>query len=271
MQQGYIKLHRKIKENSLWKACTPNRKVIMITMLLSANHKKADIVLDNGDKITILPGQFITSRRNFAKECGKGISEQMIRSAWVVFQKQGFSTIKTTKDYTLVTIENWGIYQDILKKTTQEATQVKPNDNPSSTTNKNDNNVKNENKDNIYNRVITRLNEKAFKNFKPTTAKTKTSIDARLREGFVEEDFYKVIDTKCNEWLNNNEMNKFLRPETLFGNKFESYLNQSTSKQMPTKSSVNNPIENPQNINFKPRPQYVEDELEEKRKKYGLL
>ena len=271
MKQGYIKLHRKIKDNSLWKVCTPNRKVIMVTMLLSANHKRADVVLDNGNKVTILPGQFITSRRHFAKECGKGITEQMIRSAWVVFQKQGFSTIKTTQDYTLVTIENWGIYQDVLKKETQGLAQGQPNPGPRSTINNNDKNVKNVKKDNIYTRVITRLNEKASKNFKSTTQKTKTCIDARLREGFVEEDFYKVIDNKCNDWLNNNEMNKFLRPETLFGNKFESYLNQSTNKQTTTKSSINDSIENPQNINFKPRPQYIEDELEQKRKKYGLL
>lgn len=271
MQQGYIKLHRKIKENSLWKACTPNRKVIMVTMLLSANHKRIDMVLDNGDKITILPGQFITSRRNFAKECGKGITEQMIRSAWVVFQKQGFSTIKTTQDYTLVTIENWGVYQDVLKKETQGLTQGQPNYNPRSTINNNDKNDKNDKKDNIYTRVITRLNEKASKNFKSATKKTKTSIDARLKEGFVEEDFYKVIDIKCNDWLNNNEMNKFLRPETLFGNKFESYLNQSSNKQITVKSNETNSIENIQSINFKPRPQYVEDELEKKRKEYGLL
>lgn len=271
MQQGYIKLHRKIKDNSLWKACTTNRKVIMITMLLSANHKRADIVLDNGDKITILPGQFITSRRNFAKECGKGITEQMIRSAWVVFQKQGFSTIKTTKDYTLVTIENWGVYQDVLKKGTQEQTQGQPRTNPRPTMNNNDKNEENEKKDNIYTRVITRLNEKASKNFKSTTQKTKTSIDARLKEGFVEEDFYKVIDNKCIDWLNNNEMNKFLRPETLFGNKFESYLNQSTNKQITSKGNINDSVKDLQDINFKPRPKYIEDELEKKRKEHGLL
>lgn len=263
MNKGYIKIYRKIKDSPTWESCTPNRKVIMMTMLLNANHKRADIVLDNGDKITILPGQFITSRRNFAKECGKGISEQMIRSAWVFFEKQGFSTVKTTNNYTIVTIENWGKYQDVLKKSTQESTQVKPSCNPSTTINKNDKNENNENK-NIYIRIITRLNEKAFKNFKPNTTKTRINIDARLREGFVEEDFYKVIDTKCNEWLNNNEMNKFLRPETLFGNKFESYLNQNSIKQIPTKSNI-------KNINFKPRDKHIDDKLEQKRKKYDLI
>lgn len=77
---------------------------------------------------------------------------------------------------------------------------------------------------NIINNIVEYLNEKANVNYKTTTKKTRDLIIARLREGFTEEDFYKVIDKKCDEWLN-NEMSIYLRPETLFGNKFESYLN----------------------------------------------
>lgn len=45
------------------------------------------------------------------------------------------------------------------------------------------------------------------------------------------EDFEKVIDTKTAQWLNDPIMNKFLRPETLFGPKFESYLNEGKTPQ----------------------------------------
>lgn len=81
-------------------------------------------------------------------------------------------------------------------------------------------------KNNIYSRVINHLNEKASKSFKYTTKKTKSCIDARIREGFKEEDFLKVIDIKTKEWKDNPDMSKYLRPETLFGTKFESYLQQ---------------------------------------------
>ena len=81
-------------------------------------------------------------------------------------------------------------------------------------------------KNNIYSRVIKHLNEKASKSFKYTTKKTKSCIDARIREGFKEEDFLKVIDIKTKEWKDNPDMSKYLRPETLFGTKFESYLQQ---------------------------------------------
>ena len=79
---------------------------------------------------------------------------------------------------------------------------------------------------NIYSRVVSRLNELASKKFSPKTKTTIGFINARLKEGYVEEDFYKVIDVKVKEWLNDPMMNKFLRPKTLFGTNFESYLNQ---------------------------------------------
>lgn len=76
----------------------------------------------------------------------------------------------------------------------------------------------------LYSAVVSHLNDKAGTNYKPTTAKTKTAIHARLSEGFTFEDFKTVIDKKCTEWLG-TEFEKFLRPETLFGTKFEGYLN----------------------------------------------
>lgn len=51
-------------------------------------------------------------------------------------------------------------------------------------------------------------------------------MNARLNEGYTVEDFYTVIDKKYDEWQG-TEREKYLRPETLFGNKFESYLNQN--------------------------------------------
>lgn len=78
---------------------------------------------------------------------------------------------------------------------------------------------------NIYSRVIDYLNEKANTKYRSTTKKTKDLIKARVNEGFTEEDFKRVIDIKVKEWIN-TDMVKYLRPETLFGTKFEGYLNQ---------------------------------------------
>ncbi len=81
---------------------------------------------------------------------------------------------------------------------------------------------------NIYSRVVDYLNEKANTKYRSTTKKTKDLIKARMNEGFTEEDFKKVIDVKVKEWIN-TDMVKYLRPETLFGTKFEGYLNQKES------------------------------------------
>jgi len=89
-------------------------------------------------------------------------------------------------------------------------------------------------KQTLYVDIIGYLNAKTGSNYKATTPKTKQLIQARLKEGFTLDDFKTVIDTKCLDWLKNNDMKKYLRPETLFGTKFESYLNQP-QKELTTK------------------------------------
>lgn len=81
-----------------------------------------------------------------------------------------------------------------------------------------------------YGEIIDYLNEKAGTSYRATTKKTQTLIKARLNEKFSLDDFKKVIDNKVAEWKNDTAMNKFLRPETLFGTKFESYLNQNVKQ-----------------------------------------
>lgn len=77
-----------------------------------------------------------------------------------------------------------------------------------------------------YVEIVTYLNQSASTNYRHTTKKTKDLIKARWNEGFRIEDFKAVIDRKTAEWLHNEEMSRYIRPETLFGTKFESYLNQ---------------------------------------------
>ena len=84
-----------------------------------------------------------------------------------------------------------------------------------------------------YAGIITYLNSRAGTKFKSSTRKTQDLIKARFNENFIYEDFKTVIDKKCNEWLE-SDMQKFLRPETLFGTKFEGYLNQQVTKKRTT-------------------------------------
>ena len=87
--------------------------------------------------------------------------------------------------------------------------------------------------------IVEYLNLKSEKNYKYGTQKTIDCINARLNEGFTVDEFKKVIDIKCTDWLNDEENNLYLRPETLFGNKFEGYLNQNGSIKKDGKIVVN--------------------------------
>lgn len=77
-----------------------------------------------------------------------------------------------------------------------------------------------------YNDIVLYLNHVADTNYKPSSRKTRELIQARFNEGFTADDFKIVIDKKCIEWKRDPKYSKFLRPETLFGTKFEGYLNQ---------------------------------------------
>lgn len=89
-----------------------------------------------------------------------------------------------------------------------------------------------------YKAVIDYLNEKAGTAFKDKSKDSRSHIKARFDDGFTLDDFKTVIDKKVAEW-GGTDMAKFLRPSTLFGTKFESYLNQQTGKKS-TKNRFNN-------------------------------
>nr|DAF41372.1 MAG TPA: replication initiator protein [Bacteriophage sp.] len=97
-------------------------------------------------------------------------------------------------------------------------------------------NTKTENNNNkllICKEVISYLNLKAKKNFKVDTASHQKFIKARLKEGYVLEDFKKVVDIMVAKWKG-TEYEQYLQPQTLFGNKMDNYLNQP----MPKRSTI---------------------------------
>lgn len=77
-----------------------------------------------------------------------------------------------------------------------------------------------------YQEVIDYLNQKTGKNFKASSTVTQRHIKARFADGFTLDDFKQVIDIKSTQWLKDKKMSAYLRPNTLFGTKFESYLNE---------------------------------------------
>ena len=79
-----------------------------------------------------------------------------------------------------------------------------------------------------YQEIMAYLNERTGSSYRPGTAAHQRFIKARWNDGHRLEDFKRVIDAKAAEWKG-TEQGKYLRPETLFGTKFDSYLQQSRS------------------------------------------
>jgi uncharacterized phage protein (TIGR02220 family) len=90
----------------------------------------------------------------------------------------------------------------------------------------------------VYEDIVNFLNEATGKNYKTNSVINRKFITQRLNDGFTIEDFKQVIAVKSTNWLG-GKMEQFLRPETLFSNKFEAYLNENVVSNAP-KSNLKN-------------------------------
>ena len=195
---------------------------IWIWCLLRASYKRR-IVTVGIQPVSIQPGQFITGRFKAGEELGMNPNTFWKRIK--VLEKLSMVELKSNNKYTLVSVINWASYQvpetDGNNKGTTKEQQS------------NTNNKGNKGKE-LYTQVIDHLNLKAGTGYKPTTKATQRAIDARVNEGFTAEDMMRVIDIKADDWKG-TEFEKYLRPETLFGSKFEGYLN---SRKVETKTEI---------------------------------
>lgn len=131
---GWIKIHRRILE---WEWATkPLTFRLFIHLLLKANHADG---LWRGEFIPA--GSLITGRVKLSQECG--MTEREVRTALTHLKSTNEVTIKTTKEYSIISITNWKNYQDCDQ---QNANERPTNDQPT-TTNKNNKKNKNEKKD----------------------------------------------------------------------------------------------------------------------------
>jgi len=221
MNNSWIFLYRKIIKTSFYK----NSKAVHLAIhcIIRANYKDRSILWNN-ELVALKAGQFITGRKVLSDETG--ISEQGIRTILKVLEKCQFLTTTSTNKYSVITICNYKEYQNQDNEINQESNQQVTSNQPASNHRQEIQEVNKE----LIKDIIDYLNLKTGKNYKPNTKKTITTIQSRIKEGFTKDDFIKVIDIKSKAWVNNPKMNEYLRPETLFGNKFEGYLNSGLSQ-----------------------------------------
>lgn len=83
--------------------------------------------------------------------------------------------------------------------------------------------------------IISYLNQQAGTSYRASSKATQRFVHARLKENYTVDDCKKVIDIKVANWKDDPKMRKYLRPQTLFSNKFEGYLNEPMPAKQPPK------------------------------------
>lgn len=95
-------------------------------------------------------------------------------------------------------------------------------------------------------KAVQLLNDLSGSSFQATTKTTQKLIAAREKEGYALADIEIVIRHQCELWGKDEKMRKYLRPETLFGNKFEAYLSDARrSEPQQEPGYVLAPLEDP--------------------------
>jgi len=160
--QGWIKLHRKLKDTSFKR--NPLVVALFVHLLLSVNQEKRKFYR-NGQEIEVLPGQLLTGRNELSKQTG--ISHQSIRTCLTVLKSTSTITIQSTNRFSLISILNWQEYQS-HQPAEQPANQQTTNQ--QLTTNKNTKNIYTSNtqkkkEEEIY--IYKEEEKKVSKNVKP--------------------------------------------------------------------------------------------------------
>ena len=141
-KEGWIKTYRKIQDCWIWQIDKPfDERSAWIDLLLSANHKDVKIPF-NGELILVKRGQFITSIRKLSDkwQWNKDKTLKFLR----LLESDKMIKRESDKFRTLVTIENYGIYQDNEDtEQTQDGTPQGTRDGHEPATNKNEKNDKN--------------------------------------------------------------------------------------------------------------------------------
>ena len=185
--------------------------------------------------------QYLADWTNSTKQGVTKNLKALVEKGYIIKEDKYINNVKFCEYYAtkLDTVYNkvaQGIQQSLTGYTTKFNTPMQQ-----SLTNNINDNIDNkldniiELKDNVpYQEIVNYLNNSAGTNYRASSKKTRELIKARINEGYTLEDFKVVIEKKTRDWINDNKMKGYLRPETLFGTKFEGYLNQPV-KELTTK------------------------------------
>jgi len=144
MDRGWIKLHRKLMDNELWKAEPFTKGQAMVDLLMLANHKDG-FIYKRGNHLNVSRGQVGWSQIKLSERWGW--SRPKIKRFINDLEKDGFLLQQNNNVSSLITILNYNIYQGDV---TPDVAAEKQQKSSRRYTNKNDKNVKNEKNTNRF-------------------------------------------------------------------------------------------------------------------------
>ncbi len=208
---GWIKLHRSMLENRIITK-DPERVAIWIYLLLSANHQEKEIEFE-GKKITLLPGQLVTGRRKIAAETG--VSESKTERVLKCFEIEQQIEQQKTRHNRLITILKWEQYQQSEPQNEQQMNNNWTTSEQQVNTNKN---VRMKECKNIY--IYNVQFDGIWNEYKRKDGKQKAfrMYQARLNEGYSEEELLQAVRAYMDECDKNNTEKRYIKLlSTFFG------------------------------------------------------
>ncbi|QGJ84843.1 hypothetical protein [Lactococcus phage P1045] len=226
---------KKIVETDLFMEMSPTAKLLYFYLNMSADD---DGFVGNPKTIKLISGATdddlkILIAKQFIIPFDSGV---VVIKDWKIhnyIQKDRYNQTQYLDEKKQLLVEENGTYTKCIQDVSSLDTQVrlgKSKDRLGKS-----NNMSDKSDDVIpYSEIISYLNEKAGRSFKTTEAH-KRFIKARWNEDYKLDDFKKVVDNKVADWtgktINGQPAEKYLQPSTLFGTKFDNYLNQTPMRQ----------------------------------------
>ncbi|MGV9031699.1 conserved phage C-terminal domain-containing protein [Lactococcus lactis] len=227
---------KKIVETDFFMEMSPTAKLLYFYLNMSADD---DGFVGNPKTIKLISGATdddlkILIAKQFIIPFDSGV---IVIKDWKIhnyIQKDRYNQTQYLDEKKQLLVEENGTYTKCIQDVSSLDTQVRLGKSKDRL-GKNNNTMSDKSDDVIpYSEIISYLNEKAGRSFKTTEAH-KRFIKARWNEDYKLDDFKRVVDNKVADWtgktINGQPAEKYLQPSTLFGTKFDNYLNQTPMRQ----------------------------------------
>jgi len=221
---GWFKIFRSITE---WEWYTsPNCVAVFVDILARANYEDGKYL-----GATIPKGSLTTSAEAIGHRTG--LSRQQVRTVLDKLKSTNEITIKTNKHYSMITVTNWERYQE--DQPTRQPSSNHLGNHPVTTSK----NLRNKEVKNISDAclVVDYFNAKLGTKLQQVESNYK-HINARLKEGFTTDQMKTLIDHVSLEWVSDPFWCKYVQLSTMFGGKFDSYLQKIDSKPTRTPEMI---------------------------------